>query len=1396
MRKHILIILLLGTSGWLFGQYEKKADSIRSRIATMNDDTAKVKAYVKLLSYVTALNPREAKLTADTALKLARQINDRKGEANVLNAFGTIFRNTGQLGNALKYFQDAYEIRKEINDRNGIAGSLNNIGLVYGALHEAGQAIKYYSEALKMNQELNDIRNIGINYLNIGAMYGDLNNTDSMIHYCLKAIDYCNRAKDLRNIAYASNNLGIAYISQKKFKEAKEFLEKSLAIRQELGDPFTLGMSHESMGELYLAQKKYAQANQHFETALSLARQVDDLEGMSSVHNWLSKSYEATGDFKRALEEFRKSKTYGDSILNQESSKQLAELQALYDKESKEKELTELRAAHLENQHDLNQQKALVLFAIISVLVIVLAGVAYYLRSRMKHKVADQLEKYTRDLETVEAIGKKITSSHSIEDINQIVFEYLNKLMDAPGFGIGVLNEAGDTISFPGYIERDKKYPMTHYYINEDRLASICVREKKEILIRDFKTDILKHVKSYSAPKTGEAVSSLIYLPLVNNDRLVGCITVQSFKPAAYGDYELRLFRNIANYAAIALENAGLYMQMEERIRKGTEEVVKQSKELEVNYQNTQLLGEIGQKIISNLHFKDLFEELYAHVNKLMPAEILGVRIYHEDQHAIEYKFEFENGVVHEPLTVPITNDDNYSVWCIKNRKDIFINDNLAEHTRYVKKIHVVAGEMPHSLIFCPMMIGEKVLGCVTVQSFKKQAYTPYHLSILRTLTGYTAIAFENANLYATLEERVKERTTEVIQQKEEIEKSYENTRLLSEIGKEISGMLSIEAIITQVYAHINKLMDAAAFGIGIYREKENDLYHPAVMENGQRLSPFSYSLDEDRIAIQCFKSNVEFIINDWRNEYHYFVKDDTAPVEGEATQSLIYLPLVSKGKVIGVLTVQSFQTNAYTEYHLNILRNLAIYVASALENAGLYEQMEQKVERRTEEIRRAYENTRLLSQIQKDISSSLSVETIISKVYQNVNTLMDAACFGIGILDEQKRCIRMPGFIENGKEMEEFSYSIDDPNRLAIYCYANQSDIFINDFQTEYVNYIKGVAAPVSGSDASSIIYLPLIVKEKVIGVITVQSFRKNAYTDYHLNILRNLAASVAIAIDNATLYSNMEEKVRERTAEVVRQKEVIEEKNKDITDSIRYAKKIQTALLTPLEKIKESVPNSFVIFQPRDIVSGDFYWFSRINEYLVFTVSDCTGHGVPGAVMSAICIDILNQVVHENEVRSPGEALNRIDRKLISMLRHENTEQSSYDGMDSALCSIDTTTGELQFAGANRPLLLVRNGQLQEVKPSKHSIGSHHEGEKAFRNTLIDIHEGDRLYLFTDGYADQFGGPKGKKFKYKKLQEAVMKSCHLPMEEQGKYLQNMIEDWRGDLEQVDDICMMGLQF
>ncbi len=253
---------------------------------------------------------------------------------------------------------------------------------------------------------------------------------------------------------------------------------------------------------------------------------------------------------------------------------------------------------------------------------------------------------------------------------------------------------------------------------------------------------------------------------------------------------------------------------------------------------------------------------------------------------------------------------------------------------------------------------------------------------------------------------------------------------------------------------------------------------------------------------------------------------------------------------------------------------------------------------------------------------------------------------------------------------------------------------------------------------------------------------------------------------------------------------------KNNEITDNINYAQRIQSAILPNIDFIYANLRQTFIMYIPKDIVSGDFYAFAKKNNRSIMVTGDCTGHGVSGAFMSMIASSLLNQVINERNIEEPALILSQLNTLVIETLRQ--SENESNDGMDVAICSFDSELKSLQFAGANRPLWIVRDKahEIEVIKPDKFPIGGLQMArERKFTNYEVPLGIGDTVYLFTDGYADQFGGANGKKLMTAKFKEALLHIRHLGMKEQEAYLRKYFFEWKQDHEQVDDVLVIGVR-
>lgn len=271
------------------------------------------------------------------------------------------------------------------------------------------------------------------------------------------------------------------------------------------------------------------------------------------------------------------------------------------------------------------------------------------------------------------------------------------------------------------------------------------------------------------------------------------------------------------------------------------------------------------------------------------------------------------------------------------------------------------------------------------------------------------------------------------------------------------------------------------------------------------------------------------------------------------------------------------------------------------------------------------------------------------------------------------------------------------------------------------------------------------------------------------------------------------LEEKVQERTLDLQHEKKIVETKNQEIVDSIEYALRIQTAILPPLRVVKQYLNDSFILYKPKDIVAGDFYWMETIDDLVLFAACDCTGHGVSGAMVSVLCNNALNRAVREYNLLQPAAILNKTTEIVIESF--SKSEEEIKDGMDISICAYNIKTRTLEWAGANNPLWLIKDGEFVEIKGDKRSIGMY-EDIRPFTNHQLTLGEGDIIYIFSDGYADQFGGENGeRKLTKRGFKELILSIQNISMQNQGKVLDKFTTDYRGTGDQTDDILVMGVK-
>jgi len=468
-------------------------------------------------------------------------------------------------------------------------------------------------------------------------------------------------------------------------------------------------------------------------------------------------------------------------------------------------------------------------------------------------------------------------------------------------------------------------------------------------------------------------------------------------------------------------------------------------------------------------------------------------------------------------------------------------------------------------------------------------------------------------------------------------------------------------------------------------------------------------------------------------------------------------------------------------------------------------EQLESKVEERTSELNEkaealenSYRTVSILSSIGQEITASLDYDAIFAVLYRYVHELMDSAFFGVDLYYPDKEQIVYAYNIENDVLLSEQRIDANNQNNLSAYVIRNKESLFINDAENEIKEYLPNIEVVV-GDVPKSVIAIPLLLGERVLGVVSVQSFEKDAYTSQHLEIMKTLASYTAIALDNASSYST------------------IRNANTKTMQSIRYAQRIQEGLLPRPRILTDNFDEASVFYRPRDIVSGDFYWFETLhkedfddalhqnmpNKLKMVALSDCTGHGVPGALMTIMGVSLLNQIIAEGGTWQPDEILEKLDERVRHTFHLEemHTPKSRRnDGMDIGICAIDEEERVIYYAGAKMPLYIVRNGKIETIKGSPFAIGGSFISKKKKKEYKINIfryEKGDNLFLASDGFQDQFGGDTITERKYytRFFRQFLEKISILSSVEQYSAFSKELIRWKKTRKQTDDILVMSIK-
>jgi len=551
---------------------------------------------------------------------------------------------------------------------------------------------------------------------------------------------------------------------------------------------------------------------------------------------------------------------------------------------------------------------------------------------------------------------------------------------------------------------------------------------------------------------------------------------------------------------------------------------------------------------------------------------------------------------------------------------------------------------------------------------------------------------------------------------KTNLERNLKTINQLNEIGLDVIANLEIENILNTVYQKLKIIVKFDNLAIGIYNKEKNSLQFFGKTDKNN-IETGEDALNENiSLSGRCFTNDETFFISEYSTEYKKYFSEFVFYRDTDHYESLIYIPLKVKDKKIGVLTIQDKNKNAFSEFDLKTVQNIALFASVAFDNANAYQ--------------------------------------TINANEQKLSVIFETANEGIGLVDTKG------------------NFTFANNSLSKILGYTPEELIKINYFklipETNNDNFKKLVSGEIEFISIEN----QYIRKDgtKVWGKLSAKCIK---------NEKNEIESVVGIITD----------------IENIKQNELrIKNASRKVTSSINYASKIQQALLPANERINELFPQNFILYKPRDIVSGDFYFTKKIKNYLVLAVADCTGHGVPGAMMSMLGISFLNEIVRQKNVKNSAQILEQLRENIKSSLKQTGGKNEQQDGMDITVIVYDTESNTIDFAGANSPILILRNKKLIEIKGDRMPVGIYHK-ERPFTNHEIKIKPNDTLYFFSDGYHSQLGGKRYEKFKTKKFKELLSNICELPMDEQKIILENNFNQWKGRYEQTDDVLVVGIK-
>lgn len=1116
----------------------------------------------------------------------------------------------------------------------------------------------------------------------------------------------------------------------------------------------------------------------------------------------------------------------------------------------------------------------------------------------LEHKILERTASLDESYQNAKVLGgiiERISAQINIKDINRELYYSLQKIMNLSSFGIGLVNKEKAVIEWFDYYENEEVYPYTVYDIDDDsRLAYICIANNKTLFISDYQSEYSKYFENKTVPVIGDSNRSIIYIPLLSENEVIGCLTIQNSTANSFSTYHLDILKNINVAVTNALKNANFYSLLENKVAERTLQIESQNKELEK-------LSLVATKVTNGVVIANGNNEI-----QWANESFLKMMGYSLNEILGKIPMETFSGPKTEKSISRTTDDKgNLSLELIqysKSGREIWFLINITtikdQNGQIIQAVFVVTDitdrkkeneqysfmvNNASEIIFTSNVKGEFEFissSITSILGFKENELIGKHFSSLVDETHLEKVSLfykeiiNNNIATSNLEFLCKAKNKDLIWVSQSVKMLKDEQGIISFLGivKDINEE-KLNQIGLEKSQQLKEKCNTLLYELSIENPKEYESIFSFIQHiinkvsnvlNIDRLSYWTYdsykltcnvasrSIETNSLNKTLSKKDFPNYFKSIENEIYGLFNDTLADKRLDELKdylvqnnisSMLDFGIREEGNLVGVLCSELTNTRRiFKKIEVEFFKGVSELISLSIQVFKNYE--------KEEIIKRNETNFRLLNESIEDVFWLINIENSkIEYISPNCKKLFgceeteyynDIGTFqkysypdDLTIIKNAHQTILKDNFYEieyrvfvnnEIKWIKEKSYLIRDDFGNPIKSSGVSIDITNQKIIDQEIKQLSLVAEKTSNGvviadEHGNVIwanqsYLDMfkIKLEELLGKQPKQLFSvddkelheklkrlNQTEKNYQLEILAQTYTKKPIWIElNTTLLEDsygkkLQVEVINNITERKNRELLIENQNREILSSIRYAQRIQNALLTNKEYLDKLPIDFSLYYQPKDIIGGDFYWMHQIDEIVIVAIGDCTGHGVPGAIMTSLGINGLINSVEEMQFTDPALILNYLDTYIIDILS-TSTDKEVNDGMDIGIIHYNTETKEIIYSGAGRPLIIEQNKEITKVNGSKKAIGATYFKSDYFNETI----QGNDLatyYLFSDGVVDQFGGDVFKKLGSKKLYNFFIEMNKKTTSEIEKEFELFFENHKGLTEQTDDVVLFGFK-